>query len=307
MANLADRLLTGVKRRVIIPSSQPLLLDSDILQMADDTIASYMVPLLMSTSQEYFVTKVDQALTVDVDTYNIPYRAIGRVLRDLKIRDSSGSIKNVPRIQPEESHEYIDVTSIDGHYFQGDKFVLVGSPSQTGLIAEVSYSLAPSKLIVESEAATVVSIAGDMVTVDAVPSDLTANAVIDFIQGKSGNSLYSMDVEITSVAGNTLTFGTEEVPDDLVAGDYIALAGYSPVIMLPNEAYSLLETTLAMRILDTIGDFEGSAKLGDTKSREERDLKLMVEPRNQGENQMIVNRRSLLRGRNTRFRRGLIW
>ena len=125
----ADRLLAGVKRRIVIPASQSLLLDADILAMADDEIKASMVPLLTAARQDYFVTSVNVATVADQESYAVPYRAVGRGLRDLKIVDSAGLVRDVGLVTIEDAHRAIDSSSVSGFFFKGDSVVLVPAPA----------------------------------------------------------------------------------------------------------------------------------------------------------------------------------
>jgi len=136
---------------------------------------------------------------------------------------------------------------------------------------------------------------------------MSAGVDIDFIQGKQGNRTFDYDVAITGSSSNTISFATDAVPDDLAAGDYIAVAQQSPVVQLPDDAFSLLETRLAHRILKSIGDYDGARNLDGDIAAEEKALKALLEPRIEGEPQVLINRQSLLRGRRFMPRRGLFY
>jgi hypothetical protein len=129
--------------------------------------------------------------------------------------------------------------------------------------------------------------------------------VVDFVKGTSGNSTLAMDKTISSVASTVITFAANAVPSTLAAGDYITMAGTSPVLQLPNECYPLVETRVAQRILFAGGDFDGAKMLDDAVKEEEKNLKMLLEPRIQGEPTIILNRSGLLRGRRAGMRRGL--
>lgn len=302
MAKTADRLLEGVKRRVVLPASTPLMQDADLLAFADDVTASYLVPCLMSVNQEFFVYKTLTDVVVGQAEYRIPYRSIGRTLRDLKLT-LNGSVRDLVNIYLEDAHLY-RTGEVVGFYFRGDRYVLVPTPQSTGQQVEEWYNLAPSALVELDNAAVVTSFTATTVTVSSVPGTITTGTLVDFIQGKSGAPLLKMDATVTNVASTTLTFDPDVIPTDLAVGDYLSLAQTTPVIMLPDEAYPLLETATSIRVLNAIGDFEGAGRLAEDKAREEKDLKLMIAPRNEGENQVVINRRGLLRGRTTVYRRG---
>ena len=301
MAIIADSILTGVKRRISMPASQVLLQDTDILAFADDAIKAHIIPMLESTNQEYFVTSEDIPLVASTSEYNIPYRATGRSFRELKLKSSTDStdVRNLQKISIEDLQIFSSQALPMGFYFKGDRFVLVpdvSSSAQVDLI-EAWYRLAPSNLVALAEVSTVVSVTSTIVTVDTVPSTFTVSTPIDFIQGVSGNRIYSIDKSPTAVGSTTITFAAGTIPSTLIAGDYIALAGESPVAnMIPNEVYPYLESVLAKRCLRSIGDFEGARELNDDISEEKKNLLKILEPRIDGEPTVIINRTGLVRG-----------
>ncbi len=300
MAITSDRLLNGVKRRVTIPARQSLLDDADILAFADDIISSRVVPLVESVNQEYFVTVADTPLVAGQSLYSIPYRAVGRALRELKMQDSNTNIRNIALIALEDAQLFTQSTLTLGFYFLGDKIKLVPDvPSSISVdqTLKMWYRLAPSNLVTVSSAALVGSVSGDDVVCVNVPSTLMNGVSVDFIQGRSGNTIYSTDKNIINVNGTTLTFSPGDVPTDLVAGDYISLSQTSPVInFIPNECYSYIESQTAYRTLTAIGDFDGANILQADISVEEKNIKMLLEPRIDGEPTIIVNRFGLVRG-----------
>ncbi len=305
MAMTSDRLLEGLKRRISMPANQVLLENSDILAIADDIIKAHFVPMLVSIRQDYFVTSSETATVADQADYSIPYRAIGRVLRDLKLTDGSDTTRDLALLPIEEAHRYATSTTPHSFYFKGDKVVIVPTPPDADSSLQFWWELGPNKLVEVSDAALVTSVTADDVTVTAIPDTITAGGVIDFVQGKSGNATIAMDKTVTTATSLIISFGTDEVPTSLASGDYIALAGYSPVIQLPDECYPLLESRVGKRCLQAIGDYDGSKALDDDIREEEKNLKLLLEPRIQGEPTVILNRQGLLRGRNYFRRRGL--
>lgn len=301
MSVTSDQLVKGVKRRITMPASQSLLNNADILEVADSIISSRLLPLLESTNQEYFVRVVNVPLVANESEYDIPYRAAGRALREIKLRLSPTSITNIAMIALEDAQVYQPSSQTVGFYFLGDKIKLVpAAPSSItpGQSLEIYYRLPPSKLVPVSSAMQVVSVAGNDVTVSYVPNTYTAGTLVDFIQGLSGNSIYDMDVAIQGIAGNVVSFATGAVPLKLIPGDYICLAGFSPVInFIPNECHSLIESYTAQRVCNIVGDFEGAGVITQTDiPTEEKYLKLLLEPRIDGEPTVIINRYGLVRG-----------
>lgn len=300
MAITADRLLEGVKRRITVPASQVLLQNADILAFADDVIKIQLVPIIASLNEEFFVNSESIALVAGQTEYSIPYRAIGRMVRELKVIGQGNYVRNVAKIALEDAQIFGPSTAVSGFYFRGDKIHLVPdipSPLSSDQSLLIWYLMAPSNLVQTTSAALVTAVSDPIVTVSAVPDSFSVGSSVDFIQGKSGNTIYGIDKTITNISGFQFTFGSGDVPDDLVPGDYISLQMSSPVInFLPNEAYPLVESMVCKRCLDAIGDYEGSVALDPMILDEKTNLKMLLEPRIEGEPTVIINRYGLARG-----------
>ena len=298
MSVTVDSFLSRVERRISFPANQATLSETNILIMADDVMREQLIPLILSVNQNYFVTTATQALTDAVDTYDIPYRSIGRTLRDMKLQNGSvTSVSNLVLYDLEDVHMFGSTGAPAGFYFEGDKYVIVPSPNGSQYSTLLWYDLRPSEFVKLDECGKVASIASDVVTVETLPAGLIAGTTIDFVQGKSGSSILSMDIDITSVSDPTITFATDAVPSTLVAGDYIAVAGKTPVIQIPEELIGLLTLWTGARILYSISDYEGEAGLLKQAAMLEKNAKQILSPRIQGETRKVVNRNGLLRGK----------
>lgn len=299
MTTTVDSFLAKTKRRVTVPSNQVLLDNDNMLSMADDVTREQMVPLIMSVNQNYFVVETEIPVVTDQTVYDIPYRAIGRGLRDLKMQQGSdlNAISSMSLIALEDAHRFGNNANPPLYfYFRGDKIILAPTPQSSDYTMLCWYNLQPSRYVETTAAALVTSITGDTVTCATVPSTMVAGVDVDFVQGRSGCSILDMDVEISSVSGNDIVFATDAVPTGLAAGDYISLAGTSPVIQMPDEAVPLLECWTAERICYAIGDFDGAQILVNRAQKIEENLKKVLTPRIEGAQTKIVNRSGLLRG-----------
>lgn len=309
MAMTADRLLTGVKRRVSIPASQVLMTDSDILQLADDVTKAYIVPIFLSVRQDFFVTSSLTQLVDAQASYDIPYRAVARGLRDLKVVDASGTTRDVALVAIEDEHRFSQTTTIHSFYFKGDKVVLIPAPNSpaSGDSVEFWWEQPPANLCKTSDAALITGISGGTITVSSVPSTMTAGVDVDFVKSTSGNATLAYDIDISSVTATTVVVSSSDVPSTLAVGDYISLAETTPYIQLPNEAFTLLESLTGKRVAMSIGDYDAADRLDKDIDKEDKNLKLLCEPRIQGEPTIIINRSGLLRGRRFMARRGLLF
>lgn len=309
MAYTTDDFLQMLKQEAMIPAKQSLYDDSMFLKVADLVIRGYMVPLLRRTREEFFIVTEYKQFTADEDEYDIPYRAIGRATRDVKlvkyesgVPDESQGLSDLALIAFEEAHLFRTGDVPEGHYFKADKIIVCPAPSSTSYGLRIDYPLRPSKLCLLSAAAVVQSITDDDVTVVSYPSSWTTATVLDMVQAKQGHTLLAKDLAITGINGNIISFATGIVPDGLTAGDYLTVAETSPVIMLPEDAYPLLITKTAQRIMGNMVDSEAKARLTEDEKQQATDFVALVEPRNEGEPKKIVNRNGLLRGRLNRYR-----
>lgn len=308
MAITADRIIAGVKRRVTLPTSSTLQGENDILAFADDVISSRIVPLIEGIDEDFFVHTQKIPLRPGVTDYKVPYRAIGRGLKSVRVGGPDGrDIRRLNFIDDDEDVNYNPGTGdAEGFYFISDRIRVTPVPhANVSDDLYITYRLAPSRLVKESDVSKVVALINvNQVLVDKVPGSFDQGSLVDFIEARSGNTIYEMDVPLTGYGGTTLTFADNPVPGDLEVGDYIAPAGTSPVVsFVPNEVYSLIETLTAHRLLVSIGDFEGARFLAEEIATEEKNIRQILEPRLDGAGTIIVNKYGLVRG-GRGFRRG---
>ena len=310
MATTSDRLLRGVKRRVTMPASNQLLKDSDLLELADDCMRDRLTPLMKALDGNYMLTTPTQtALVANQDTYDIPYRAVGRKLRNLKV-SADGTADNIcdMALLDDDKIQMHAVSGVPfGFYYVGDRFVIRPKPTDSVGYLELWWYLQASQIVSTSAAAMVTAapVAG-VVQVNQVPSTMAANVTVDFIQARSGNRVLGMDVAIAGVAPGSITFASADVPVDLVVGDWIALSQQTPVLQISDEAVPLLETAICERALYAVGDYDGAKKLRDVDlPDEEKNLRALLDPRTDQAPIKFVNTNSLLRRRTAWPRRGL--
>jgi hypothetical protein len=295
MTITTTQFLASVQRLIIAPSNQTLYDDADFFAIGDRKMNDTIVPLIDSLNGDWFVRTTEVQMVENQAEYRLPVRAMGRKLREVKIRNSANIRFDFPKISIEREQIY-QVNGIPfGFYFKGDRFVVVPVPTTTQYSIQYWYFLGPSAMIPYTDAAIVTGVSGDDVTVSSVPSTLTVGTDVDFIQGSSGNQCLGIDVEITNIAGNTISFGADTVPTDLESGDFISVAGTSPVLQIPDQAVPLLTTLTAMDVLQGLSDFEGYDRLfkiayGEGKNPGQFEmLKLLLQPRIEGEATKIIN------------------
>lgn len=300
MARTSDEIVDAVKLACALPSNQALMTDARILSICNEELESKVTPTVQSINQDYFVAKENVSLVVGQDMYSIPARAIGRTLRDLKMQDSSsGSLSSMALLNLEDSGYTGTQSNPTSFYFMGDRIVISPTPSSATSYSLLMYYLErPGRLAALSSCSRIINSSSDgatftTFTVDQVPAAFTVGAVCDMIQGVSGNATLDKDEPITNIAGSQITFGY--VDPAVGIGDYLAPQYYSPVLQVPEEAFSYLVALTAERVLRAIGDTEGAESLAKNTPEKKKMFASMLSPRVSGENIKITHRNGLVR------------
>ncbi len=304
MTLTADNLLSQIKLSGTIPENQELMTEARILALADEEIAGVIVPLLDSTNQEFFVTQENETVTAGKSLYKIPYRAVGRKLRDLKVDDGSGAVRSITLVALEQAQLFKQSGLIAGFHFMADKIAVVPTPTASTEILQKFFNFRPSKLITTADAGTVTGISGLILTLSVVPTAFVTGYLVDLVGAKSGYQTLGYDVAITAVAGNQITLAS--VPTDLVVGDYVCQAEKTPVIQLPDDCFALLVKMTTKRVLEAIGDYDGANNLKDSIKELKTALLKLFQPRIEGASIKIINRNGLLNAsRSVKYYRGI--
>lgn len=123
-----DDLINSIKRRISFPLSQNSLQYSDLIAFLNEEMQLSAVPAVKQEHEEYFVYKVTVPLINGVSRYEIPNRAIGMALRDVKYSDSTGNFYDMTRIAPDDKAFFQQSNgsnqTISKYYIEGNEIVL---------------------------------------------------------------------------------------------------------------------------------------------------------------------------------------
>ena len=289
MTVTTDTFIAEVKQLITLPSVQSRFSNANFFSFGNRKMKDSVVPVIHSLNAEFFVTKTDVPVLSGQVIYPIPARAMGRKLREIKLKNPNNNRSDLPQIAIEREQFYRASSLPAGFFFYGDRIELVPTPTADGYSLQMWWFIPPGLMVPTTDAAVVQSINVDDVTVVSIPSVLTIGRDIDFIAGQAGNSCLGIDAEILNITGNTLTFATGTVPTDLAAGDYISIAQTSPVLQIPDDAVPYLVTLTAMEMLGAISDYDGMERLKETRDDQKKNLMLLLEPRAEGEPIPLIN------------------
>lgn len=299
---LSEDLISSVKRRCNVPTSQVTFQTADFLALADEEIRAKLIPLVLKHMEEFYVTSQDYSLASGGSTFAIPYRAIGMALRDVQIVSSSDADTRVglERLNPEDLYAGLSgnarfMVKKSGFYLQGNNVVLYPTLTQSVDTLRLSYYMRPSSLVPTTSVAQIQTItpASNQLTVATLPSTITAQTTVDFVRAKPGFDCTAIDQTISNIASTTLTFSAA-LPTTLAVGDYVCLSGQSNVVQVPVELQPLLFQYVVVRILAAQGDPKLKDAMAELESLE-RAAGVLLAPRVTGKARRVVNARSINR------------
>lgn len=268
----------------MLPVSNSAFSDEDLLEMADEELQTYIVPLLLQEGGgEYLVHIKDVPIVVGQDKYLLPDDAAISRLRDLQWGDGTGFI-SLQYIEPERSDD-----ACDGYTFEGDRIVLRPAPTSGGTL-RFKYYKRPGRLVTKAEAGRITSIVGlQVVVTPAALFGASTTAVVDVNRGRPGfaNLQRSVTVDVNA-SGSVLTFPDADSLTDVVIGDYVTHEDESPFPQVPKELHPLLAQRVVVRALEAIGDpkFQTADAVCERLKNTAIDF---LTPRQDGTGRVIIN------------------
>ncbi len=308
---LASNLIADIKRRGQIPeTSDGSYGTADILAFASDEIQGYLASFMQGIREEWFVRAYDYDLsnTNNQVNFDIPPRSIGSSIRQVLLGSTPNNWIILQRVEPRESYSaYYGLTPNTfgnsgfgpGYIFE-DTHIKLLSASYGGPTLRIMYFLRPNRLVLESACGLITAIDTNTneVTVSDAPTTFTDGTYYDFIKSKPGFNTLALD-QVANITGNVLTFA-DTLPTDLVVGDYIALAGESPIPQIPVELHQLLAQRVVVKILESAGDPKMQVAREMLESQRMEAL-ILATPRSVGDSRFIKNIHGPGWGGRTRF------
>jgi hypothetical protein len=228
-----------------LSSNQAGLGTTDFLRLTNLVMMSLTSELLQA-AEEYLIYQEAIPVTAGNGVYRVPYRSVNTEVRHLWFEDSTGARTRLfgRTIEDVENYTASTVGYPDSFYLMGNSLVLLPTPNVGGNL-QIAYPFRPNQLVDQSTCQQVSAVASPTITVPNLPTNFVTGALYDIIDHRSGNNILYYDM-VGTVSGNSVTFNSA-IPNAAV-GNWVALAGQSPVPMLPEEGHGLLLETVVMRI-----------------------------------------------------------
>jgi hypothetical protein len=273
----------------MVPTSQSTFSSSDFLRFLNDELVHYIVPLIMSVRQEYFVATQDTSIG-STTSFDIPERAVGTKVRDILLLTSGSNQYSIPRLEPEDVEEFNDnVTANNAFYLQNDSIIIKGIYNSSDSL-RVKYFRRPNELVATSSCALVTSVSGNVATCSSIPTTWTTSMLFDVIKGKKSFISKGDDQTVTDINTTTNEITFTSIPTGVVAGDYICKAQESPIPQIPYDCFPILIMKTAASILRSLGqDKDAEQKEKKIAEMKESVIGLLAD-RTEGEPRKLVNK-----------------
>lgn len=295
-------LIANVKRRITLPDAQNLYSPDDLIAFMGDELSGTIVPLVHSVQQEYWVQQINIPLVQNQTNYTIPIRGAANGLRLVTLVDNNGNEIDYPMLRPENtasSYNWLSpysTSTLYGFYMEGDHIVMFPNSVVTNPVNTIRFRIErqPSQLCATSEAAQIVAISGQLVTVSAIPSDWTTSLLYDIQNGQPQFQPKLDDAAVSNLNFSTsvITF-TTALPSNLAIGDWIAVANTAPIPQIPYQMFPYLAQCVAGLALAGLADQGPYEESKQKLMLMKEDLLKLLQPRDMGNVQTVVNRGGL--------------
>jgi hypothetical protein len=284
-------LIAQVKRRALIPTSQNLFSNSDLIDMLNEELQNRIVTYIMAVREDYLLTYEDFTQDGVTKEFTIPYDAIGNKLNSVALYNTidDTNIRYIPRLALSQ------INDLFGYYLQANKIKINPKAIQTGYL-RVYYYRRPSEIVATSAVGQISSISTNVsITCGTLPNTITTGTEIDIV---SDNSPFETIKTVTAgtVAGTTINLSDTS---DIETGFYVCLKDQSPFPGIVQDVIPLLIQAVVVRMMEYMGDTNGLQAALLTYAQMESDNRNLIAPRVDGQPKKIVSSK--------RLQRNLVW
>lgn len=310
-----DELITTLKTRGLIPTSNTAFQNSDFLKILSDEIDLHLLPMIVAARADHLIQTSNISLVQGQSTYALPSRCAANGLRLVHVTDTNGNWRILPMIPP-EALPAIGATTVEtgnpkGYYLTGPILNIYPTPAQTNQwTVKLFWHYHPSRLVGTTAVVAIKSFTdGSPQTVvktgiapsNSIPAsflknDADSNALkYDFVRGKPPFDIYLMDVAMSAdPASPNMTFAAGTIPTTgpnvPVAGDYVCFSGETAIPNLPEVLHPIVAERAAAICLRASGDYAGAAELAKDIELKERQAAILLSPRSRGNARKFVGR-----------------
>lgn len=287
-----QELIDNIKRRCLVPTSQLTYQPSGFTALANDTLQGEVVPLLMSTREEYFVDYIDVSSPAD-GVISFPDNTVASKVRTVAYVQQSSPLVliNLPRIDLDvvAGVGFNGFNTVAGFYVQGNDIVLYPSRSVPTNTQIRIYYYKRTLVLTPPEKygqITVIDEMNSQVQVDSIPSSWEVGTVLNAVDSNTPFQVTNEETTITDINSPLITLDTVV---DLSVGDYLSEEGTSAIPQIPIEAHAYLAQLTAAKVLEGLDDGEGMANALKAAEKLKENLLIMLSQRVDGSIKKVMN------------------
>lgn len=300
----SDDLIRGIRRLASIPQASDFT-DSDLLELADEEQVTIISDRIKAIRGEHWVVYEDMVLTGET-RYNIPRRAMGRMVRGISLISTSNVTFSCPQIDPVLGWEGSSSSGITSYcyFFASDQICFPAAPP-AGWTMRVWYLRRPSKLVLKSAASGLLQANSPTALLLQDPGTAFQKGdLVDIVKGDTPYDLLYQDlIVLLNPALNIVTLDpTTPVEVSKISAfginnrqDWLCLRDQTVFPQIPAEFFPVLMAAVGLRYAEAIGDNQLSTLMADTLERRKRTAGDIIDPRNEQGSRPIVRRFSPLR------------
>lgn len=283
--------IEDVKLRCTVPTSQLTYTDQRFTDLANRYLKGKVVPLIMSTREEYFVDFYETTLPSD-GILQFPGNTVGIKLRSI-VYVQQGSpliLINLPRIDLDvvAGVGWNNYTSIAGFYVQGNEIHCYPNASvpQNTPIRVYFYKRTLALATPTSYGQiTAIDTGTNTLTMTRVPSTWTTGTQVNTVAQSPNFDVTNALATVVTASTPTLTLDSV---DGMAVGDYVSEYGYSAIPQIPLEAHGYLAQITAAKVLLSLGDRDGAKDLNKEAEDLRESLLVMISQRVDGSVKKVI-------------------
>lgn len=266
----ADGLLTRVKARAQVPSTEGRVTDADILAMVDDLLVTELgLAVYDADDGRHIHTAPDVSLVASTAEYRLPARAWAGGVDQVLLVDGNGDTCPLDYVDRHEVPRWSGSSWTGTLAEPAARFTLIGDvirllptpgSSVSGWSLRVRYVRRPNALVLVAACASISSLSASALT--ATYPAAAAWTSIDVIEGTHHGASLEDDVTVSLSGGSTITRSSGSFATSgaytVSAGDYACEAGTTCVLQCPDVAVAFVVERTAGELCDVLGDSAGA-------------------------------------------------
>lgn len=266
-------LIAQIKRRALIPTSQNLFSDSDLIDMLNEELQNRIIPYILSVREDFFLTYDEIIPDGITKEYDIPYKAIGNKINQITLYTSSQNdsfFATIPRLTVSQINDIWG-----GYYLEGSKIKIYPTAIDSGTI-RIYYYKRPSEIVASTRYSTINSYTTNTsIVLSSMPANITTGSNIDIISSYQPWQIVNQST-CGTIAGTTIPISnTENVQNNF----YVCSDNESPFAQIPQDTIPLLIQAVIVRMMEYMGDTNGLQAALLTYAQMESDNRNLFSPR----------------------------